>query len=146
MSNDIDLSRIEREALRKKTKVPQIDKKILSSIQLLNVSDLEIKIYTALMSLGNATAPILSKIINIEQCKVRDILQKLKLRGWIIAPNGSYSAVNPTTVINNEVYELKQNFFKSIEVLKTEALTKLESLYVLNNSSQLRFDEYWQDS
>jgi coenzyme F420 hydrogenase subunit beta len=141
LSHAIDLDKIEREAMRKKTKVPQIDAKLLDTIQLLNISDSEVKIYTTIMSLGNATEPILSKILNMERGELREVLQKLKQRGWIIAPNGSYSAVNPTTVINDEVNELKQNFFKNIDKLKTEALTKLEALYVKNNSCQLRFDD-----
>jgi coenzyme F420 hydrogenase subunit beta len=141
LSNELDLSRIEREALRKKTNIPQIDAKLLDTIQLLNISESEVKIYTTLMSLGNATEPILSKILNMELRQLREVLQKLKQRGWIAAPNGSYSAVNPTTVINNEVNELKQNFFNSIDKLKTEALTKLEALYVQNNSYQLSFDD-----
>ena len=140
-SNDLDLGRIEKEALRKKTKLPQIDEKLLNTIQLLNVSDTEVKLYTTLVSLGNATAPILSKMMNIEQDTVLEALQKLKHRRWIIAPNGSYKAVNPTIIFNNEIYKLKQNFFKSIDKLKTDALTKLEALYVQNNSCSLRFDD-----
>ena len=145
LSNNIDLVRIEREALRKKTKLPQIDKKLLNTIKLLNVSDSEINIYTTLMSLGNATKPILSQLLNIEQDVVSSSLQKLKQRGWIRAPNGSYSAVNPTIVISNEISKLKQDFFKNIEMLKVDALTKLEELYVQNNFCQLRFDEYLKE-
>ena len=144
-SNDIDLVRIEREALRKKTRLPQTDKKLFNTLKLLNVSDSEINIYTTLMSLGNATKPILSKMLNREQDIVSGSLQKLKQRGWIKAPNGSYSAVSPTIVISNEISKLKQNFLKSIEMLKTDALTKLEELYAQNNFSQLRFDENLQD-
>ena len=145
LSNDVDLIRIEREALKKKTKLPQTDKKLLNTLKLLNISDSEINIYTTLVSLGNATKPILSKTLDIRQDVVNNSLQKLKQRGWIRAPNGSYTAVNPTIVIGNEISELKQNFFNSIEKLKTDALTKLEELYVRNNSYQLRFDENLQD-
>ena len=140
LSEEIDLSRIEREALRKKTKIPQIDSKVLKTMRLLNVSDLEIKAYAALLSLGNATESILSKTMNIESDGIKGILNNLKRRGWIIAPNGSYNAVNPTTVINNEIIELRKNLSKNIDRLRTEALTKLETLYVQNNTYQLRYD------
>ena len=140
-SNELDLGRIEKEALRKKTKLPQIDEKLLNIIQLLNVSDTEVKLYTTLVSLGNVTAPILSKMMNMEQNAVLEALQRLKYRKWIIAPNGSYKAVNPTIVFNNEIFELKQNFFKSIEKLKNDALPKLEALYVQNNSCKLGYDD-----
>jgi coenzyme F420 hydrogenase subunit beta len=141
LSNDIDLVRIEKEALRKKTKLPQTDKNLLNTLKFLNVSNSEINIYTTLMSLRNATEPILSKLLNIEHEVLKDSLQKLKHRGWIMAPNGSYSVVNPTVVISNEISELKKYFLNNIEKLKTDALTKLEKLYVQNYSCQLRFDE-----
>ncbi|MFX1356623.1 MAG: Coenzyme F420 hydrogenase/dehydrogenase, beta subunit C-terminal domain [Promethearchaeota archaeon] len=140
-SNSIDLFKIEKEAIRKKTRVTQIDKQILSAMQFLNISDFEIKTYTTLMSLGNASETILSKIMNTEEIFVRNALQKLKRREWVIAANGSYSTVNPSIVIENEIYKLKNNFFKNIEKLKTEVLTNLEALYVQNNFNNVRFDE-----
>ncbi|MFX1374056.1 MAG: Coenzyme F420 hydrogenase/dehydrogenase, beta subunit C-terminal domain [Promethearchaeota archaeon] len=140
-SNKIDLSKIEKESIRKKTRVTQIDKKILSTMQLFNISDFEIKTYMTLMSLGNASESKLSKIMKTEENVVRNILQKLNQREWVIAANGSYSAVSPTLVINNEIYKLKQNFFKSIEKLKTEVLSNLESLFIQNNFNHVRHDD-----
>ena len=140
-SKNIDLSKIEKETLRKKTRVTQIDKQILSAMQLLNISDFEIKTYTTLMSLGKASDSILSKIMKTEEIVVRNALQKLNQREWVIAANGSYSTVNPTLVINNEIYKLKQSFSKNIEKLKTEVLSNLEALYVQNNFSHIRHDE-----
>ncbi|MFX0175605.1 MAG: Coenzyme F420 hydrogenase/dehydrogenase, beta subunit C-terminal domain [Candidatus Hodarchaeota archaeon] len=140
-SNNIDISKIEKEAIRKKTKVTQIDKQILSVMELLNISDFEVKIYTTLMSLGNASESMLSKIMEVEETVVRDALQKLNQREWVILANGSYSTVNPTLVINNEIYNLRQNLSKSIERLKTEVLSNLEALYVQNNFNHVRYDE-----
>lgn len=140
-SNKIDLFKIEKETLRKKIRVTQIDKQILSAIKLLKISDFEIKTYMTLMSLGNASVSILSKIMKTEEPEVRNALQKLNQREWVIAANGLYSTVNPTLVINNEIYNLRQSFFKNIKKLKTEVLTNLEALFIQNNFNHVRHDE-----
>ncbi|MFX1499916.1 MAG: Coenzyme F420 hydrogenase/dehydrogenase, beta subunit C-terminal domain [Promethearchaeota archaeon] len=140
-SDKIDLCKIEKETLRKKTKITQIDKQILSAMQLLNISDFEIRTYMTLMSLGNANESILSMIMKREENVVRNALKKLNQREWVIAANGSYSTVNPTVVINNEIYKLKQSFFKNIEKLKTEVLPNLEALFIQNNFNHVRYDD-----
>ena len=140
-SNNFNLSKIEGESLRKKTRITQIDRTALISMQLLNISDFEIRTYTTLMSLGNTSESILSKIMKAEKNTVRNALNKLKQREWIIATNGSYSSVNPTLVFNNEIYKLKKGFLEKIEKLKTEVLPNLETMYAQNNYNHLRHDE-----
>lgn len=65
--------------------------------------------------------------------EVRRTLSKLKQREWIINNNGSYSSVNPTLVINNEIHNLRKSFLEKIENLKTEVLPNLNTLYAQNN-------------
>ncbi|KKM95331.1 hypothetical protein LCGC14_1189310 [marine sediment metagenome] len=101
----------------------------------------EIRTYTTLMSLGNASESILSKIMKTERENVLKTLNKLKQREWVITNNGGYSSVNPTLVIKNEIYKLRKGFLEKIEKLKTEVLPNLETMYIQNNSNHLRHDE-----
>ena len=140
-SNNFNLSKIEEASLSKKTRITQTDRKALLSMQMLNISDFEIRTYTTLMSLGTTSESILSKIMKTEKNTVRDALNKLKQREWIIATNGSISSVNPTLVFNNEIYKLKKLFSEKIKKLETEVLPNLETMYIQNNSNHLRHDE-----
>ena len=139
-SNEIDLLKIEKESLRKKSRITQIDRKILSTMQFLNISDFEIRTYTTLMSLGNASESILSKVMKTEKNIVRNALDKLKQREWIRSINGSYSSVNPTLVINNEIYKQRKSLMEKIEKLKIEVLPNLETIYVQNNFNHMKED------
>ncbi|GAG59857.1 unnamed protein product, partial [marine sediment metagenome] len=60
VADTIDLSKVEKESLRKKSKLTKMDEKVISAIQLLNVSEVEAKTYTTLMSLGYADISMLS--------------------------------------------------------------------------------------
>jgi len=139
ISDEIDSLKIEKESLRKKTQITQIDGKILDALQFLNISDIEIKTYTTLMSLGSATESILSKVIKTEEDIINTTLGKLKERKWITATNGLYSSNNPTLVINNEINRVRNEFLEKIKKLKTEILPNLETVYVQNN--HIRQDE-----
>ena len=140
-SNEIELNNIEKEALRKKTQLAQIDKEVLLPLQLLNISEFELRTYFTLMSLGSANEPILSKVMKVEKNTVRATLEKLKQRQWIIGTNGSYNAVNPTLIINSEISDLRKDFFEKIEKLKSEVLPNLETMYAQNNFKNLRYDD-----
>ncbi|TET29914.1 MAG: hypothetical protein E3J70_05865 [Candidatus Heimdallarchaeota archaeon] len=136
ISDEIDSLKIEKESLRKKTQITQIDGKILDALQFLNISDIEIKTYTTLMSLGSATESILSKVIKTEEDIINTTLGKLKERKWITATNGLYSSNNPTLVINNEINRVRNEFLEKIKKLKTEILPNLETVYVQNNHTR----------
>ncbi len=135
-SDEIDSFKIEKESLRKKTQITPIDSKILDALQFLNIPDVEIKVYTTLMSLRNASESILSKVMKIEEDTIKNILRKLKDRKWITATNGIYSANNPTLVINDEINKVRYDFFEKIKKLKTEVLPSLETVYVQNNHAR----------
>ena len=140
-SNEVEIVKIEKESLRKKTQLAQIDKEILSPLQLLNSSEFEIRTYLTLMSLGSADESILSKVMKVDINTIKAALKNLKQRQWIIGTNGSYNTVNPTLVINNEINILRNNFFEKIEKLKSETLPNLETIYAQNNFKYLRYDD-----
>jgi len=138
-SNDIEVFKIEKESLRKKTQITQIDGKIFDALRFLNIPDDEIKTYTTLMSLGSANESILSKVMKTEEDIIKITLDKLEERKWITATNGLYSSNNPTLVINNEINLVRNEFLEKIKKLKTEVLPNLETVYVQNN--HVRQDE-----
>ena len=141
-SDEIDLLKIEKESLRKKTQITQIDGKILDALRFLNISDAEIKTYTTLMSLESASESILSKVMKTEEDNIKITLSKLKERKWITVTNGLYSSNNPTLVINNEINKVRNEFLEKIKKLKTEVLPNLETVYVQNN--HIRQDENYE--
>lgn len=138
-SDEVEVLKIENKSLRKKTQITQIDKKILNALQFLNISDVEIRTYTTLMSLGSASESILSKVMKTEEPIIKINLSKLKERNWIRATNGLYSSNNPTLVINNEINKVRNEFLEKIKKIKTEVLPNLETVYVQNN--HVRQDE-----
>ncbi len=59
----IDLSKIKKVSFRKKSQISKVDSKILSSMQLLGGTDLEVRTYAALISLGHANLSVLIKVM-----------------------------------------------------------------------------------
>ncbi|MBY8983996.1 MAG: Coenzyme F420 hydrogenase/dehydrogenase, beta subunit C-terminal domain [Candidatus Lokiarchaeota archaeon] len=141
-SDGIDVPKIEKESLRKKTQITLIDGKILEALRFLNIPDVEIKTYTTLMSLGSANESILSKVMKMEKDLTKMTLNKLKERKWITATNGLYSSSNPKLVINNEINRVRNEFLEKIKKLKTEVLPNLETVYAQNN--HLRQNENYE--
>jgi len=138
-SDEIEVFKIEKESLRKKTQITQIDSKILDALRFLSIPDDELKTYTTLMSLGNASESIISKVMKMEEDIIKIILDKLEERKWITATDGIYSSNNPTLVINNEINQVKDEFLEKINKLKTEVLPNLETVFAQNN--HVRQDE-----
>ncbi|MBY9019908.1 MAG: Coenzyme F420 hydrogenase/dehydrogenase, beta subunit C-terminal domain [Candidatus Lokiarchaeota archaeon] len=137
-SNKVDLLKIEKTAFRKKTRITQIDEKTLNTMRLLDISEFNIKTYTTLMSLGRASESLLTEVMKSDKNLVISALNSLIQREWITSTNGSYSVVNPTLVVSNEIYKLRRNLMERIEKLNVDVLPNLESIYVLNNVNQLR--------
>ena len=132
-------SKIEKESLRKKTQITQIDSKIFDALRFLSIPDDELKTYTTLMSLGNASESIISKVMKMEEDIIMIILDKLEERKWITHTDGIYSSNNPTLVINNEINQVKDEFLEKINKLKTEVLPNLETEFAQNK--HIRQDE-----
>jgi coenzyme F420 hydrogenase subunit beta len=133
ISQEIDQMKIEKESMRKKTRITILDQETLDTMQLLDVSNLEIKTYSTIMSLGLASSSMLSKIMNAEENEIKKTLSKLIQRDWVIKNDGCYSTVNPTLVINKEISNLRSEFLKKIGNLKNVVLPNLETLYAQNN-------------
>ncbi|MHA1884573.1 MAG: Coenzyme F420 hydrogenase/dehydrogenase, beta subunit C-terminal domain, partial [Promethearchaeota archaeon] len=138
-STEINLQKLKKEALRKKTRITQFDEKTLKAMQILNTSKIETEVYTTLMSLGNVNETILSNVIKVDKEVVQDALDSLIQRNWVVKNHESYSCIDPTLVINNEIHRLKRNLSEKIEKLKCEALPNLETIYAQNN--HVRMDE-----
>ena len=137
-SNNVDHLKIEKNAFRKKTKITKPDIKTLDSMQLLDVSAFEIRTYTTLMSLGQASESILTEVMKSDKNLVLNALNSLIQREWITSTNGSYSVVNPTSVISKEINKLRMNLMERIEKLNLDVLPNLESIFAQNNISQVR--------
>ncbi len=137
-SDNIDFVKIEKTAYRKKTRITQIDEKMLNTMRLLDLSEVEIKTYTSLMSLGQASESLLSEVMKVEKNLVISALESLKQREWVLSSNGIYISVDPTLVINNEISKLRKKFLEKIGILNSEVLPELESIFVRNNINQMR--------
>ena len=137
-SDKVDLLKIEKTAFRKKTRITQIDEKTLDTMRLLDLSEFEIKTYISLMSLGQASESILSEIMKVDKNLVMNALKSLEQYEWVISINGTFSSVDPTLVINNEISKLRKKFLEKIGKLNSEVLPKLESIFIRNNINQTR--------
>ena len=140
-SKEVDFAKLEKTALRKKLRIRKIDQKILNSLQVLDIPDLDVEIYTTLMSLGNTNETLLAQVMKREKKLILDALNKLKQRGWVMNSNGSYSSVDPKVVITNEINNLRKNLMNKIETLTFDVLPNLETLYVQNNVNRVRHHE-----
>ncbi len=138
IGDTIDLSKVEKESLRKKSKLTKIDEKIVSAMQLLNVSEVEAKTYTTLVSLGNADISMLSKAMKVEETEINSVLDTLQQRKWVLKANGIYKPINPTQLVKDEIYK----FEKNIKKVKSDALIDLKKLFIQNNLMFIRYQEF----
>ena len=142
ISKDVDITKIKKEALKKKSKIKELDEKVFSAIRFLNISDKEIKTYAILVSLGYANLQLLSRIMKIDESEIKINLNLLKERGWIENERDFYKPTNPTKVIKDEIYQFKREFQQNIERIKNEALTDLETLFIQNNLMNVRYKHF----
>lgn len=140
-TDTIDLSKIEKETLRKKLQITKVNEKIISAMQLLNASNIEVKTYVTLLSLGCVDEAQLSKVMRIQETVIRNVLNTLKQREWVLKNNDAYIPVNPIQIARSEIYRLKKDFRKKIKKIKSEALVDLEALFVQNNFMRLQSKE-----
>jgi coenzyme F420 hydrogenase subunit beta len=141
ISDKVDLLKIEKTAFRKKTRITQIDETTLNTMRLLDISEFDIKTYTTLMSLGQASESLLSEVMKVDKNLVISALKSLKQREWAISLNGTFYSVDPILVVNNEISKLRKTLLVKIGKLNNEVLPKLESIFVRNNINQMRHKE-----
>jgi coenzyme F420 hydrogenase subunit beta len=142
IKKNVDLSFIKKEALKKKSKIKQLDEKVFSAMRFLNISDSEIKTYAALVSLGQSDLPMLSKVMKLEESEIQKILDSLIKREWVYISENFYKAINPTKVIKDEIDNFRRNFERNIKRIESEALIDLETLFEQNNLMYIRFKEF----
>jgi hypothetical protein len=141
ISDKVDLLKIEKTAFRKKTRITQIDETTINTMRLLDISEFDIKTYTTLMSLGQASESLLSEVMRADKDLVINALKSLKQREWVISLNGTFYSVDPILVVNNEISKLRKTLLVKIGKLNNEVLPKLESIFVRNNINQMRHKE-----
>jgi len=143
LSNTVNLSKIKKEALKKKSKIKKLNEKVFSAMRFLKISDIEIKTYATLVSLGNADLTMLNNVMKLEEKKLHNALNSLIQREWIITSNSNYKPINPTKVVKTEIFKFKKDFKRNIERIKSEALVDLETLFEQNNLMYIKYEELW---
>ena len=144
IANNVNLSKIEKEAMKKKSKIKKLDEKVFSAMKFLNISDLEIRTYAILVSLGNADLPMLNRVMKLEKGVIDNTLDSLVKRKWVKSTDGFYKPINPTKVIKDEIYKFKKDIRRNIERIKKEAMVDLETLFEQNNLMYVRYKEYFE--
>jgi len=101
-----------------------------------NLNLYEVKIWTALLSRGVATAGELSDIANVPRSRSYDVLESLERKGFVIMKLGKpikYIAVPPTEVLErvkkNLHEEAKERVNRLDELKKTDVLNELDTLH-----------------
>ena len=96
----------------------------------------EVKIWTALLSRGVATAGELSDIANVPRSRSYDVLESLERKGFVVMKLGKpikYIAVNPNEVVGRvkkNMMEEAEHRVKRLDKLKnTDLLKELNSLH-----------------
>jgi sugar-specific transcriptional regulator TrmB len=101
-----------------------------------NLNEYEVKIWTALLSKGTASAGELSDLSNVPRSRSYDILESLEKKGFIVMKLDKpikYLAVEPKEIINRvkkDVQEKAETQVKMIsEVEKTDIFSDLNKLF-----------------
>ena len=96
----------------------------------------EVKIWTALLSRGAATAGELSDIANVPRSRSYDVLESLEKKGFVIMKFGKpikYLAVQPSEVVERVKKHMREEADRKIkrldEVRTTEIIEELKSLH-----------------
>jgi HTH-type transcriptional regulator, sugar sensing transcriptional regulator len=114
-----------------------IKEEFLSKLRTYFVLNLyEVKIWTALLSRGVATAGELSDIANVPRSRSYDVLESLEKKGFVIMRFGKpikYLAVQPSEVVERVKKHMKDEAQKKIkrldEVRNTEIVDELKTLH-----------------
>jgi len=139
--NGVNISKIKRASQKKKSKIIKIEDRVIPVMQLLDISEIEAKVYVTLLSLGQADMQMLSEVMKIKQEKISYILNILNHREWIYSIKGVYRPKNPTQVIKREIIKLKKNVQEKIEKIKSKALEDLSTLFVQNNLQHFKSED-----
>jgi sugar-specific transcriptional regulator TrmB len=96
----------------------------------------EVKIWTALLSRGVATAGELSDIANVPRSRSYDVLESLERKGFVVMKFGKpikYLAVQPSEVVERVKKHMKSEAERKIkrldEIRNTEVINELKTLH-----------------
>jgi len=137
-SNKIDLLRIKNASKKKKLNITQISDKIISAIKFFNLSDICIKTYITLLSLGEVDLQMLSEAMELKPYLINDAVKTLKERGWISLSNNLCRPISPSEIVKKEIDYYLTNFNNHIKSIKSEALEDLKNIFIQNNLMYLK--------
>ena len=132
-SNKIDLIKIKKASKKKKMQIIETSDKIYSALKFLNITKSQVKIYTKLLSLGEADLFMLSDAMNVKPEIIYNILKSLKQRKWISKYQNFYKPINPSQVIKEEINQYLSTFKNHINIIKSKILKDLNKIFIQNN-------------
>ncbi len=100
-----------------------------------NLNEYEVKIWTALLSKGSASAGELSDIGNVPRSRAYDILESLEKKGFIVMKLDKpikYLAVEPKEIINRVKKDVQEKANQQIDMI-----SELKGTEVFNDLSKL---------
>ncbi|MDK2849845.1 MAG: HTH-type transcriptional regulator, sugar sensing transcriptional regulator [Candidatus Woesearchaeota archaeon] len=116
-----------------------IEKSLINRLKELGLNSYEIKIWTALLSRGSATASELSDIANVPRSRSYDVLESLEKKGLVIPQFSKpirYIAVDPIEGIERIKKRILEETNENINILEkvknSEVLGFLKELYDQN--------------
>ncbi|MEN2975123.1 MAG: helix-turn-helix domain-containing protein [Candidatus Caldarchaeales archaeon] len=89
----------------------------------LGLTDYEIKVYIALLEVGESTASKLSEIADVPYSKIYDVLESLERKGWIGTEGGrpaQYYPKSPITALESSRMRLEREFKSNEEIIRSE--------------------------
>jgi sugar-specific transcriptional regulator TrmB len=113
-----------------------IDKSLISKMKEFGLNSYEIKIWSALLARGSATAGELAEISNVPRSRSYDILESLEKKGFVVSQFGKpirYLAIEPAEAVNRVKASILKDAEENIQILeeiKTSPILKeLNQLY-----------------
>ncbi|MFX1380653.1 MAG: Coenzyme F420 hydrogenase/dehydrogenase, beta subunit C-terminal domain [Promethearchaeota archaeon] len=132
-SNNIDLLKIKKASRKKKTQVKDTTDKIYSGLEFLDITKPQVKVYTTLLSLGEADLLMLSDVMKLKPEMIYNLLKTLKQRKWIYKHQNGYRPINPRQVMKNEIDQYLNQFKERIDIIKFKILKDLNTIFIQNN-------------
>jgi coenzyme F420 hydrogenase subunit beta len=140
--NKIELSKIKKAAIRKKSKNREINQKNLNSLKSFGLSKAALEIYAIIVSTGGITPELLQKMDEkFNRSKFSQEIRKLEAREWIFRENGTLRAHNPERIMKKEISKLRHDLEDQINKIKSGALNYLKDQFLRNNYTNITLEE-----
>jgi len=112
-----------------------VQKELINKLKDFGLNSYEIKLWTALLSRGVATAGELSDIANVPRSRSYDVLESLEKKGFVVMKLGKpikYLAIPPSEVVER----VKKNIIEEANS-QTNVIEKLKDSEVLNELNSI---------